>query len=131
MTFPSGAIVRLDCGSSVPWQRVGFRHPDLKGWVREHRGELLWSLLTIARAWFVAGKPEGFVETLGGFESWAKIDGGILAHAGIPAFLQNLDRQGVAWVVTCIQSSRRRFPDGAEVENGLVQGPAPVILFLL
>ena len=39
-----------------------------------------------------AGKPEGAVEPLGGFESWAKIVGGILAHAGIPDFLQNLDR---------------------------------------
>jgi hypothetical protein len=84
--------IRLDSGSSQPWQRTGFRHPDLKGWVREHCGELLGALLTIARAWFVAGKPEGLTETLGGFESWAKIVGGILAHAGIPCFLQNLDR---------------------------------------
>ena len=83
--------VRLDAGTAKPFQRVGFRHPDLKAWVREHRGELLGALLTIARAWFVAGKPDGAVEPLGGFESWAKIVGGILAHAGIPGFLQNLD----------------------------------------
>jgi hypothetical protein len=84
--------VRLDAGTSKPFLRSGFRHPDLKGWVREHRGDLLAALLTIARAWFVAGKPEGLVETLGGFESWADIVGGVLALAGIPGFLQNLDR---------------------------------------
>ena len=84
--------IRLDAGTSLPFQRVGFRHPDLKSWVREHRGELLCALLTIARAWFVAGKPAGAVEALGGFESWVKIVGGILAHAGISGFLQNLDR---------------------------------------
>ena len=82
---------RLDAGTSLPWQRVGFRHPDLKVWVREHRGELLGALLTIARAWFVAGSPQGAVEALGGFESWAKIVGGILSNAGISGFLQNLD----------------------------------------
>jgi hypothetical protein len=84
--------IRLDAASSQPWQRSGFRHPDLKQWVRDHRGELLAALLTIARAWFVAGKPEGLAVTLGGFESWAKIVEGILAHSGIPGFLQNLDR---------------------------------------
>jgi len=84
--------IRLDAGTSQPWQRVGFRHPELKQWVREHRGELLGALLTIARAWFVAGKPDGLAEPLGGFESWEKIVGGILAHAGISGFLQNLDR---------------------------------------
>jgi hypothetical protein len=83
--------IRLDAGSSQPWQRSGFRHPDLKQWVRDHRGELIAALLMIARAWFFAGKPEGLAETLGGFESWAKIVGGVLAHAGIPGFLQNLD----------------------------------------
>ena len=63
----------------------------MKQWVREHRGELLGALLTIARGWFVAGKPEGVAEPLGGFDSWAKIVGGVLAHAGISGFLQNLD----------------------------------------
>jgi hypothetical protein len=63
----------------------------LKQWVREYRGDLLRALLTIARGWFVAGKPDGLAEPLGGFDSWANIVGGILAHAGISGFLQNLD----------------------------------------
>jgi hypothetical protein len=83
--------IRLDAGTSQPWQRSGFRHPDLKQWVREHRGELLGALLTITRAWFVAGKPSAEIPTLGGFESWATTIGGILCHAGIIGFLNNLD----------------------------------------
>jgi hypothetical protein len=83
--------IRLDAGTSQPWQRSGFRHLDLKAWVRERRGELLGALLTIARAWFVAGRPEGVLVPLGSFESWSTTVGGILAHAGIAGFLGNLD----------------------------------------
>jgi hypothetical protein len=76
----------------MPWQRVGFRHPNLKQWVHDHRGELLAALLTVARAWFVAGPPSSpTAPPLGSFESWATIVGGILGHAGISGFLGNLD----------------------------------------
>jgi hypothetical protein len=84
--------IRLDAGTFHPWQRDGFRHPDLKQWVREHRGELVGALLTIARAWFVSGKPTSSVGTLGSFDSWAKTVGGMLTHAGVTGFLGNLDR---------------------------------------
>src|SRR5665213_1197206 len=83
--------IRLDAATAQPWQRSGFRHPDLKRWVREHRGRLLGALLTITRAWFVAGKPSAEIPTLGGFESWATTVGGILSHVGITGFLNNLD----------------------------------------
>lgn len=85
--------IRLDAGTAQPWQRSGFRHPDLKEWVRDHRGELLGALLTIARSWFVSGCPEAQKSvTLGSFDSWARTIAGILDHAGIIGFLQNLDR---------------------------------------
>ena len=83
--------IRLDAGTSQPWQRSGFRHPNLKQWVKQNRGRILAALLTIARAWFVAGKPEAATPNLGSFESWAATVGGILSHAGIAGFLNNLD----------------------------------------
>ncbi len=85
--------IRLDTQLARPWQRPteGFRHPNLLGWVSENRGELLAALLTIARAWFVAGKPVAEVPPLGSFEAWARTVGGILAFAGVQGFLQNLD----------------------------------------
>jgi hypothetical protein len=82
--------IRLDSQMSQPWTREGFKHPDLIAWVRERRGELIGALLTIARAWFAAGSPPVSVAALGSFEQWAKTLGGMLAHAGITGFLQNL-----------------------------------------
>jgi hypothetical protein len=85
--------IRLDSQLARPWQRPteGFRHPNLLGWVSEKRGELLAALLTIARAWHVAGKPAAEVPPLGSFEAWARTVGGILAFAGVQGFLQNLE----------------------------------------
>lgn len=84
--------VRLDAQSSRPWQRSGFRYPNLVSHVAEHRGELLGALLTIARAWFAAGQPEpqGAPE-LGKFEAWRHAVGGALHVAGVPGFLANLE----------------------------------------
>lgn len=82
--------IRLDSKLSRPWTRTEFRHTDLIGWVREHRGEILGALLTISRAWFAAGRPAAEVPTLGGFENWAKTMAGILAFAGVPGFLGNV-----------------------------------------
>jgi hypothetical protein len=85
--------IRLDAKTSRPWRRTGFTHADLPGWVAEHRGALLSALLTLARAWFVAGCPsaEG-LPVLGSYEQWTRIIGGILAYAGVTGFLGNLEQ---------------------------------------
>jgi hypothetical protein len=84
--------VNLDAKCSKPFQRTGFKHPDLKGWVLEHRGELLSALLTMARAWFVAGKPAATAHPFGGFQGWTDTIGGILHNAEIEGFLENDDQ---------------------------------------
>ncbi len=83
--------VRLNARMARPWERTGFRHPNLLEYVRAHRAELLAALLTMARGWFAAGcpKPEREPPILGGFEAWVRTVGGILAHAGIDGFLLN------------------------------------------
>ncbi len=48
-------------------------------------------MLLLARAWYAAGQPEADIPTLGGFESWTQTIGGILANAGVPGFLSNLE----------------------------------------
>ena len=83
--------IRLDAKIPQPYKRQNFRHKDLLGWVREHRGELLAALLTIASAWWVTGKPAGPAPVLGSFEGWTRIMSGILHYAGIPGFLSNLN----------------------------------------
>ena len=82
--------MRLDAKVDRPWLREGFRHANLRQWTAGHRGDLIWAALTLGRAWLAAGRPEGNV-TLGMFESWTKVIGGILQVAGFPGFLENRD----------------------------------------
>jgi hypothetical protein len=95
--------IRLDAKQDRPWLREGFRHPNLRAWVAEHRGELVWAALTFARAWVAAGQPASR-EVLGMFDAWAATVGGILEMVCIPGFLSNLtelydasDAEGAAW----------------------------------
>jgi hypothetical protein len=79
--------IRLDAQVARPYEREGFRHPNLIAHINERRGELLAAALTIARAWYAANQPPAATPTLGGFQDWAQTIGGILAHAGIIGFL--------------------------------------------
>lgn len=83
--------IRLDAHHAQPWQREGFTHPDLDGWVKAHRNQLLAALCTIVRSWWTAGRPmaDG-IAAMGGFTTWARTVGGILNHAGVGGFLANL-----------------------------------------
>jgi hypothetical protein len=83
--------VRLDAKTARPWKRTEFKHKDLLRWVSENRGEILAALLTLARAWFAAGKPNYRVPAVGGFDEWARTVGGVLGFAGVTGFLKNLD----------------------------------------
>jgi hypothetical protein len=49
--------IRLDAKMSRPWERNGFKHKDLGAWVMENRGQLIAALLTMVKAWYVAGCP--------------------------------------------------------------------------
>jgi Bifunctional DNA primase/polymerase, N-terminal len=82
--------VRLDAGVERPWERKGFRHPDLKSWVSGSRARLVGALLTLGRNWFAEGKPQGSA-SIGSFESWSRVIGGVLGAAGVQGFLGNLD----------------------------------------
>ncbi len=95
--------IRLDPLMAQPWERDGFRHPELLKWVREHRGEIVAALLTMARSWYVADAPPGDLR-LGSFECWSQTIGGVLDVAGVAGFLDNradmltqADDDGPAW----------------------------------
>ncbi|MBB6012421.1 hypothetical protein HNR59_001766 [Aquamicrobium lusatiense] len=95
--------IRLDPHEERPWQRTGFRHPDLMTWVRANRPRLVAACLTLCQAWIAAGKPRG-ARTIGSFENWAHVVGGVFEVAGIPGFLGNLDEmmeasdsEGAGW----------------------------------
>ena len=95
--------IRLDPHEDQPWLRKGFRHPNLLAWVWQNRARLVAACLTLGRAWTAAGMPR-HDKTIGSFEGWAQVMGGILEVAGVPGFLGNLkemyeraDAEGAAW----------------------------------
>ncbi len=94
---------RLVAEEEYPHLRKDFKYPSLVRHVAQHRGRYLGALLTLAQAWIAAGQPQGRA-TLGSFESWAAVMGGILDVAGVPGFLSNAaefyaasDNEGTAW----------------------------------
>jgi hypothetical protein len=95
--------IRLDARCERPSQRTGFAIGDLRQWAREHRPRIVEAALTLVQAWIAAGKPVG-ERTIGSFEAWSRVMGGILHIAGIEGFLDNLhdlyteaDTEGEEW----------------------------------
>ncbi len=82
--------IRMDAEMERPWMGREFEIDNLEQWTKDHRGELVSALLTLARSWFAEGKPRPDVELLGSFEAWTRTVGGILEHAGVESFLDNL-----------------------------------------
>ena len=87
--------IRLDAQVEKPWVRgrdglVTFAHPKLLPWVARQRGALLAAALTVIRAWVVRGRPPSS-ETMGSYEGWAEVIGGLLELAARPGFLSTLD----------------------------------------
>lgn len=91
--FPRRIIqIRLDANTEDPTTRSGFLHPDLHQWILNERGNLVWAILTIARAWIAEGKPPGDAE-LASYNDWSKVIGGILKVIGINGMLQTPDER--------------------------------------
>jgi hypothetical protein len=84
--------IKLDAKQARPWQRTGFKHPELLKWVRENRGRVLSAIFKLAQDWIFAARPvPDNLPVLGNFDEWAHVIGGILHHAGITGFLGNLE----------------------------------------
>jgi hypothetical protein len=96
--------IRLDAGVERPWERKDFKYPNLRGWADGHRTQLVRAALILIRAWVVAGMPRWNAKSLGSYEQWSAVMGGILENAGIEGFLDNLeefyevaDVEGACW----------------------------------
>jgi primase-polymerase (primpol)-like protein len=84
--------IRLIAEQANPDERPdeSFVIPQLEDWAMENRPEIVSAILTIARAWYVVGKPKPTdVPNLGTFSDWAKTIGGMLEYAGMKGFQQN------------------------------------------
>jgi hypothetical protein len=120
--------IKQDKDIPEPWiPKVPYKHPNLKRYVRENRGAILAALLTLATAWYRAGKPKGNHVTLGSFEDWSEIVGGILTFVGLGGFLGNAGKQydegdvsGAQWR-TFLHELSNVFPDHSFTVNELLQ----------
>lgn len=78
----------LDARTDEPWERDNFSISDLKTWAKTHRGELVAAALTLVQHWICLGKPLS-KKTMGSYERYAAIMGGILEACGLDGFLTN------------------------------------------
>lgn len=72
-----------------------FKHSDLLGWVDSELPKVWWALLTLIRAWTLAGSPLAQSEVCGktaNYKNWSLVIGGILETVGIGGFLENREQ---------------------------------------
>ncbi len=77
-------VTELTSQDERPEERQGFRHPDLFAMVRARRVEILGAVMTIARAYALAGRPPSHVATLGSYEGWSAAVRDMLLWLGQP-----------------------------------------------
>lgn len=65
--------IRLEPMEENPEDRTGFKTPDLLGYVRRHRAQLLRDALTILRAFHTAHRPASGLKPWGSFEGWSAL----------------------------------------------------------
>lgn len=73
--------VTINANMERPEERTAFTIPHLESWVRENRGDLLWALLTLIRAWVAVDRPTPEAPTSDGFGAWVAVLQGILTNA--------------------------------------------------
>ncbi len=84
--------IRLDAQMDDPGSRTNFRHPNIVSWAMANRAALVWAAHTLITAWIARGRPVAPGRPrLGRFETWSDCMGGILAVAGIPGFLEDVN----------------------------------------
>lgn len=76
--------ITIDPRRPRPFERSGFKL-DLRTWVPEHRSEVIWAMLTVIRAWVVAGMPKAEKKRSDDFANWDAGMAGMLKWAGFQA----------------------------------------------
>lgn len=82
--------IRIDPGEEQPWKRTGFKHDPIREWVRQNRWSLVRAILILIQNWIVVGAPHA-QKTLGSFEAWSRVIGGMVGSICQPGFLEDTD----------------------------------------
>lgn len=84
---------RLVPNTEKPWERgeTEFRHPFLEQYTIEHRREIIAAILTITRFWLQQEqpKPDNRIPSMGSYEEWRRMIGGICTCAGYADLMGN------------------------------------------
>lgn len=82
-------MIDLDANMEDPQKRSVWRHDDIKSYIEENRGQLVWACLTLIQNWVAKGMKGDNSEILNSFENWSRVMGGIMRDAGLGGFLGN------------------------------------------
>ena len=82
--------IRLDAKTEHPETRQNFQHPDIIQWLRDNRASVVSAVITLVNAWIEKGQPQ-YVggRSMGSFDAWVRVIGGILETVGEFNFLAN------------------------------------------
>jgi hypothetical protein len=75
--------VRLESDQERPELREGFRHPHLRRYILDHRGEIVSAAITILRGYVAAGRPDQHLKAWGSFEGWSDLVRSAVVWAGV------------------------------------------------
>ena len=99
--------IRLDAGVEKPEERKEFKHSDLEDYILQNRSKIISACLSLIQHWITNGCPKGS-RSLGSYESYAQIIGGILETAGVEGFLdgreylyEHSDKETTEWKAVC------------------------------
>ena len=92
LTYPPdlqrrGVFINLFLDVEDPNSRI-FKNPDLHGWVKAHRSEVLSALYALVHNWVEKGMPKSR-QPFASFPEWQAVVGGILEAANLGTPLQN------------------------------------------
>jgi hypothetical protein len=76
--------IRMESNEEHPERRSGFRHPDLLGYAKEHRRELVVAALSLPAGYIAAGRPDMHLAPWGGFDGWSDLIRSAVVWAGLP-----------------------------------------------
>ncbi|MEP5630378.1 MAG: hypothetical protein ABJP79_00700 [Tateyamaria sp.] len=85
-------MLELDADMIAPDTRSDWRHADLQGYIKEHRGALVHACLVLVNNWIAKGMNEFSGKPLNSFESWSHVLGGVLEACNVRGFLENRDK---------------------------------------
>jgi hypothetical protein len=88
-------MCRIITDTARPQNRTGFKIPQIKQYVLDHRYEYIRDILIIAKAYHNAGCPipsaDDKIPAFGSFEAWRDYIGGMMVFIGCKEFLGNME----------------------------------------